>query len=299
MLKRFALMFSSVVVVSVLTGCSANFVPGAVTPNQTPIGTIQGNVHGGNFPVTGAQIYLFAAGQSGYGTSATSLMTSGASGVSCSNPVVSGACYVTTDGNGNFAVGGDYTCTAGQQVYMVAVAGNPGLTGSAPKATFSANSNTITVTSATGISIGSTASGSGVSGTVTAVSGTTVTLSNKTTAAGSGVSVTFSVYNTGAVQMAALGQCPASGSMASQVPYLVINEVTTVAFGYAVGGFATTAYNVSSDVSGETAIATAFGNANNIVTLADGQANAVTPGTRTAPLRRARSMRWRTFWRRA
>ncbi len=278
MLKRFALMFSSVVVVSVLTGCSANFVPSAVTPNQTPIGTIQGNVHGGNFPVTGAQIYLFAAGQSGYGTSATSLMTSGASGVSCSNPVVSGACYVTTDGNGNFAVGGDYTCTAGQQVYMVAVAGNPGLTGSAPKATFSANSNTITVTSATGISIGSTASGSGVSGTVTAVSGTTVTLSNKTTAAGSGVSVTFSVYNTGAVQMAALGQCPASGSMASQVPYLVINEVTTVAFGYAVGGFATTAYNVSSDASGETAIATAFGNANNIVTLADGQANAVIAG---------------------
>jgi len=226
MLKRFVLMFSSVVVVSVLGGCSANFVPSAVTPNQTPIGTIQGNVHGGNFPVTGAQIYLFAAGQGGYGTSATSLMTSGASGVSCSNPVVSGACYVPTDGNGNFAVGGDYTCTEGQQVYMVAVGGNPGLAGS--------------------------------------------------------------VNNTSIVQMAALGQCPASGSMASQVPYLVINEVTTVAFAYSVGGFATNAYNVSSDATGETAIAAAFANANNIVKLANGtalaavngNANSVAPQTR-------------------
>jgi hypothetical protein len=110
------------------------------------------------------------------------------------------------------------------------------------------------------------------------VSGTTVTLNNKTTAAGTGVNVTFSVHNTVAVQMAALGQCPASGSMASQVPYLVINEVTTVAFAYSVGGFATNAYNVSSDASGETAIATAFANANNIVTLGDGQANATIAG---------------------
>ncbi|HEX5283740.1 MAG TPA: hypothetical protein VFW30_06440 [Bryocella sp.] len=278
MLKRFVAFFSTVLVASLLAGCSANFAPGAVTPEQTPIGVIQGGVHGGNFPVTGAQIYLFAAGQGGYGTSATSLIRSGASGVSCSSPAVSGACYVTTDGNGSFAVGGDYTCTAGTQVYMVAVAGNPGLTGSTTKATYSANSYTMTVTSVTGISIGSTATGTGVSGTVTAVSGTTVTLSNKNTSAGSGVNVTFSVYNTGAVQMAALGQCPASGSMAAQVPYLVINEVTTVAFAYSVGGFATNAYNVSSDASGETAIATAFANANNIVTLRNGLANATIAG---------------------
>ncbi|HEV2578013.1 MAG TPA: hypothetical protein VGU25_12455 [Acidobacteriaceae bacterium] len=197
-----------------LTGCSGSFAPGPVTLNKTPIGTIQGKVHGGNFPVSGAQIYLFAAGQGGYGTSATSLLTSGASGVSCSNGAVAGACYVLTDSNGNFAVGGDYTCTEGQQVYMVAVGGNPGLSGT--------------------------------------------------------------VNNTAIVQMAALGQCPASGSMAAQVPYLVINEVTTVAFAYSVGGFATTAYNVSSDVAGETALANAFANANNIVNLWYGQAATTT-----------------------
>ncbi len=279
MLKRFSFaLISGLLMVTLLTGCSGSFAPGSVTPSETPIGEIQGGVHGGNFPVTGAQIYLFAAGQAGYKTSATSLITSGATGVSCSNASVSGDCYVTTDANGNFTLAGDYTCTAGQQVYMVAVGGNPGLNGSTPKATFSANSNTITVTSATGISIGSTITGSGVSGIVTAVSGTTVTLSNKTTSAGSGVSVTFSVYNNGAVQMAALGQCPGTGTMAAQVPYLVINEVTTVAFAYSVGGFATTAYNVSSDASGETALATAFANANNIVTLGNGQANATIGG---------------------
>ncbi|HEX5283738.1 MAG TPA: hypothetical protein VFW30_06430 [Bryocella sp.] len=204
----------------VLTGCSGKFVPGPVTLNQTPIGTIQGNVHGGNFPVSGAQIYLLAAGQGGYGTSATSLITAGANGVSCSNPAVSGACYVTTDANGNFALTGDYTCTEGQQVYMVGVGGNPGLSGT--------------------------------------------------------------VNNTAIVQMAAMAACPASGSLASAVPYVTLNEVTTVAFAYAMGGFATTAYNVSSSATGETALANALANANKIVNLQWGQAPTVANGNATS-----------------
>lgn len=216
MLKRLVGISSGLLFASMLAGCSANFAPSPITPEETPIGTIQGNVHGGNFPVTGAQIYLFAAGQGGYGTSATSLLRSGASGVICSNAVVSGACYVTTDPVGNFSVGGEYTCTEGQQVYMVSVGGNPGLSGN--------------------------------------------------------------VNNTAIAQMAALGSCPSTGTMAQQVPFLVINEVTTVAFAYAMGGFATTPYNVSSDVSGETALANALANANNIVTLAKGQAPAVVNG---------------------
>lgn len=93
------------------------------------------------------------------------------------------------------------------------------------------------------------------------------------------------VDNTAIVQMAALGQCPSSGSMASQVPYLAINEVTTVAFAYSVSGFATTPYNVSSDALGATALANAFANVNNIVdpgsgaalTLAAGSSNGVAP----------------------
>lgn len=205
-----------------LAGCSASFQPGSVKPAQVPIGNIQGTVHGGQAPVTGAQIYLFAAGTGGYGTNATSLITSGASGVTCnpatgnSNPALNNACYVTTDNNGNFALGGEYTCTQGQEVYMVALGGNPGITGT--------------------------------------------------------------VNNTSIVQMAALAQCPAAGNLAAQVPYLVINEVTTVAFAYSMSGFATNAFNVSSSATGATALANAFANAGNIVNLQWGQAPAVTNG---------------------
>ncbi|HTV09912.1 MAG TPA: hypothetical protein VMD97_12790 [Candidatus Aquilonibacter sp.] len=199
-----------------LSGCSSNFIPSPVQPEQVPIGNIHGTVHGGQAPVSGAQIYLYAAGTGGYGTSATSLMKA----ESNTYEDGSGNYYALTDANGNFQIGGDYTCTEGTQVYMVAVGGNPGLSGT--------------------------------------------------------------VNNTAIVQMAGLGQCPAAGNLAAQVPYLVINEVTTVAFAYAMGGFGSSAYNISSNAADSTAsataIANAMANANNIVNLHYGQAPAVTNG---------------------
>jgi len=205
------------VVISLLSGCSASFVPGTITPERVPIGNIQGSVHGGQAPISGAQIYLFAAGTGGYGTSATSLISSTAPNAFEDG---NGNYYVLTDSNGNFALGGDYTCTEGTQVYMVAVGGNPGLTGT--------------------------------------------------------------VNNTGIVQMAGLAQCPAAGNLAAQVPYLIINEVTTVAFAYAMGGFGSNAFNVSSNAANSpasaTAIANAMANANNIVNLRYGQAPAIANG---------------------
>jgi hypothetical protein len=204
---------------ALLSGCAGSFdaLTNPVESRQTPIGEISGAVHGGQAPVTGAQIYLFAASTGGYGTAATSLITSGKPGVTCNTSgSLNGDCYVLTDSSGNFALGGDYTCTAGTQVYMVAVGGDPGLTGT--------------------------------------------------------------VNNTAIVQMAGLAQCPAAGNLAAQVPYLVINEVTTVAFAYAMSGFATTAFNVSADASGATAMANAMANTNNIVNLQYGQAPAVANG---------------------
>ena len=341
-----------------LTGCSGSFAPGPVEPTQTAIGNIQGSVHGGQWPVTGAQIYLLAAGTGGYDTptttsptASTSLITASGSGVSCSNPALSGACYVTTDSNGNFSLVGDYTCTEGQQVYLVAVGGNPGVTqgGFTTGATFSSGSTTISVSSATWINVGMTVSGTGVGGTVTAVNGTTVTLSQKTTstAATPGEAVTFSVpattatflansstitvasntgisigmtvsgtgvsgtitaisgntltvspqttakestpvavtfttpvSNTGAVQMAGAGQCPSSGNMASQVPRVVIDEVTTVAFAYAMGPYGVDAFHISAPNTtlAQTGIANAMANANNIVSLAQGVALSTASG---------------------
>lgn len=214
--------------VLLLSGCAGSFEPQAspVASQQTPVGDLNGTVHGGQSPVRGAQIYLFAAGSGAFGLTSSSLITSGKSGVTCNTSgSLNGDCYVLTDTNGNFALSGDYTCTVGTQVYMVAVGGNPGLAGT--------------------------------------------------------------VNNTAIVQMAGLGQCPASGNMAQQVPYLIINEVTTVAFAYAMGGFGTDAFHISSSGTAlaQRGIANAMANANNIVGLgwgaalatANGNSNSVAP----------------------
>src|SRR6185312_14765988 len=203
--------------IGLMCGCSGSFAPSPIQPNKTPIGNIQGSVHGGQAPISGAHIYLLATGTGGYGMDATSLISSTAPNAFEDG---NGHYYVVTDANGNFALGGDYTCTEGQQVYMAAYGGNPGLSGS--------------------------------------------------------------VFNTAILQMAGLGQCPAAGNLAAQVPYLVINEVTTVAFAYAMGGFGTTGWSVSSNAANSpgaaTAIANAMANANNIVNLQWGQSPAVTNG---------------------
>lgn len=288
----FLSLVSASLAVGLLSGCSGSFAPSAVEPSETPIGNIQGTVHGGQAPVTGAQIYLFAASTAAYGHISTSLITSGKTGVTCNTTgTLNGDCYVTTDSNGNFALGGDYTCTQGTQVYMVAVGGNPGQSVGAPfstTATFGNRSNTITVTSATGIAIGQVVSGTGIATgtTVTNVAGTTISITPNTTAReNGGVTVTFTtpaVNNTAIVQMAGLAQCPSAGNLAAQVPYLVINEVTTVTFAYAMSGFGTDAFHISSDATGATALANAMANANNIVNIQYGQAPAVTNGNKNS-----------------
>lgn len=69
-----------------------------------------GNVHGGQQPVTGATITLYAAGSTGYGSAPSVLDTT------------------TTDGGGNFSLTGQYNCPASpnDQVYLVATGGNSG-----------------------------------------------------------------------------------------------------------------------------------------------------------------------------
>jgi hypothetical protein len=199
------------VAILLLSGCSANFSPSnTFEPEQVEIGPIQGAVHGGQAPVIGAHVYLFAAGSTGYGSASTSLITTSPlpSGVSVDG---NGNGYVTTGAGGNFALSGDYTCTEGTQVYMVAVGGDAG---------FGANQYI--------------------------------------------------------VQMAGLGECPSAGNLAQQDPYVVINEVSTVAFAYAmarfVSGTNTDAYHIgsTSTTAGKLAIHNAMANTNNLVSLASG-----------------------------
>ena len=94
-------------------------------PNSTPsVGqSITGHVHGGQQSVTGSHIYLFQAGTGGYGGPSLSLLNPTAPGVATD----ANGSYVTSDSGGNFSLNGIYSCSPGQQVYILARGGNPGL----------------------------------------------------------------------------------------------------------------------------------------------------------------------------
>jgi len=114
----------------VLTGCS--LTPTAAPTPGTGLG-IHGIVHGGQQPIHGAHLYVYAAAASGYEStvspiSSISLLNSN---VVTNNPGYYGQdgnnnYYVVTDSNGNFNITNDYTCTSGQQVYLYAVSGDSG-----------------------------------------------------------------------------------------------------------------------------------------------------------------------------
>jgi trimeric autotransporter adhesin len=70
------------------------------------------SVHGGQQPISGATLQLYAVGTTGDGSAATPLLTQA----------------VASDANGNFNITGAYTCpSASTLVYVVATGGNPGL----------------------------------------------------------------------------------------------------------------------------------------------------------------------------
>jgi hypothetical protein len=140
--KNHPLSFSSVAsVLSVafalgLSGCSANFGDVSNTSAQTAV-HIQGVVHGGQQPISGAHVYMYAASTAAYGgqgiaptagatgNASTSLLTA-----ATGNPAdTNGNFYVTTDTFGNFSINGAFACTSGQQVYLYSTGGDPQLAG--------------------------------------------------------------------------------------------------------------------------------------------------------------------------
>ena len=93
----------------VLTGCSI----GPTTASKPAAGLARsGVVRGGQQPIVGANIQLYAVGTTGDASAATSLLNSA----------------VQTDQSGSFSITSDYTCpSASTEVYLVATGGNPGL----------------------------------------------------------------------------------------------------------------------------------------------------------------------------
>ena len=91
-----------------IAGCGASPTVSSPVAGQS----IAGRIHGGNQPVSNANIQIYAPGTNGYGTAATPLLTR----------------TVTTGADGGFSYSGAYTCpSASTPVYLVVTGGNPGL----------------------------------------------------------------------------------------------------------------------------------------------------------------------------
>jgi streptogramin lyase len=219
---------ASLPLASFLTGCSMTDLSSPDLTGSAAVVSIRGNVHGGQQPIAGAHVYLFAANTTGNAGSGIAASTANASvsllvGSSTGSADTVGA-YVLTDANGNFTISGDYTCAANTQVYLYALGGNPGTTGGVP--------------------------------------------------------------NTAAGLMSAVGNCPSNGSFATTTPFVLVNEVSTVAAAYSFAGYATDATHVSSSgtAGAMTGIANAFLNAPNLAAISTGQALTATPaGNGTVP----------------
>jgi hypothetical protein len=105
----FALVASSLPLV--VTGCAMSGT--SSSPIAHPGVVMKGKMQGGQQPVSGATIQLFAVGATN-GSGATSLLK---------NPV-------TTDANGGFSITTDFDCPTGDPlVYLVATNGDPGMGG--------------------------------------------------------------------------------------------------------------------------------------------------------------------------
>jgi PKD repeat protein len=96
------------------------------TSNMSSTATIKifvpnGRVYGGQQPITGAHVYLFAANTTGYGQASVSLLSAAATGTSDAV-----GAYVLTGPDGGFFWNGNYICTPGAQIYLYALGGNAG-----------------------------------------------------------------------------------------------------------------------------------------------------------------------------
>jgi hypothetical protein len=105
---RLACYVGAAIGIVLMVGCGV----APVASVQTAKGTFRGMVHGGQQPISGATIQLYAASGAGDGATATPLVSK----------------TIVTDGSGGFNITGLYTCpSASALVYLVAAGGNAGL----------------------------------------------------------------------------------------------------------------------------------------------------------------------------
>jgi streptogramin lyase len=101
-----------------LTGCG---ISDSAAPLTAPGPVLQGIIHGGQQPVVGAKIYVLAANPVSGGASIPLL-----SAAKTGNAADSIGSYVLSGAGGVFNISTDYSCTAGQPVYLYVLGGNTG-----------------------------------------------------------------------------------------------------------------------------------------------------------------------------
>jgi hypothetical protein len=110
-MQRFGSLALSLIVASVV-GCGTH-TPGSSSANPIRGAAITGHVHGGQRPISGATIQLYAVSAAEDGQASAPLLSA----------------LVKTNSQGAFRFTGDYTCPSyASVVYIVATSGNPGLT---------------------------------------------------------------------------------------------------------------------------------------------------------------------------
>jgi hypothetical protein len=279
-----------------LTGCALGTMslsgtePGQVTSALH----VSGTVHGGQNPVTGSAIQLWAVGSTGYGSAATPLVLKNGTGGTCSATPINitafaiAANVVTLTGTNSLTAGESVTINGlGTATYL------NGLTFSVTAATPTTFSFSFTHAAAAGTDTGTAtplcpgvytdATGSfNLNGTYTCPSASSLIY---ITATGGNPGMAAGTNNTAIEMMAPLGAC---STLANTTVF--INEVTTVAGAYALAQYFTPSFGANSSDSfgapstaqAQTGIANAFATVNNLVSTSTG--NAVTQVNLTGTL---------------
>ncbi len=123
-LSSVAFLLSACAGMPVITTSNTDAVPGTV---------LRGSVHGGQNPIVGAHVYLYAINNTGYGGPGIAASTTNASvsllrSAANTTQDISGNYYVTTDPYGNFVINSDYACPSNySHTYYYASDGDPGL----------------------------------------------------------------------------------------------------------------------------------------------------------------------------
>ena len=119
--RAVGLLCAGMTLAMLLTGCGVTGGSTSIASSSATGESIQGRVQGGQTPVIGTHVYLFAANTTGYGSPSVSLLQASSTGHSDSL-----GAYVLTDSTGAFTIDGDYSCKPDTQVYLYGLGGNPG-----------------------------------------------------------------------------------------------------------------------------------------------------------------------------